>query len=241
MAVDGTARLANGGRETGAVADDVPVVPAPARAVRTTRRRGRSSAWKEQVLREAGPRWLLAPGEPLPTGAPLLVDIGVGDGTATRAWARQHPDAVVVAVELHRPGLAKLVAALDESGPANVGVLDGDALDLLAALGPGSLRAVRVLFPDPWPKRRHVQRRLVDRAFATRVADVLEREGTLEVATDWDDYAEQVRVAVAAEPRLRPDHPRHRPDRPVTAYERRGLAAGRSITDLRYRRVDDQG
>jgi tRNA (guanine-N7-)-methyltransferase len=221
------------------MADDIPVVPAPARAVRTTRRRGRTSAWKETVLREAGPRWLLAPGAPLSSEGPLVVDIGVGDGAATRAWAHQQPEAQVIAVELHRPGLAKLVAALDEAGPPNVRVVDGDALALLAALGPGSVNAVRVLFPDPWPKRRHVQRRLVDRAFAALVAEVLEPGGTLEVATDWDDYAEHVRTMVAAEPRLAAAHRPHRPDRPVTAYERRGLAAGRQVTDLRYRRVDD--
>lgn len=215
--------------------------------VRTTRRRGRTSAAKERVLTEVAPRWSAA-GDGWDDGSlqacfgtdgPLLVDIGVGDGTATRAWAAAHPDARVLAIELHRPGLAKLLAELDRDGPANVRVAEADAVEVVAGLDPGGARAIRVLFPDPWPKRRHVGRRLVDRAFAVAVADALEPGGVLALATDWPDYAEHMRTMVGAEPRLVPEGDGARPDRPITAYERRGLDAGRPVADLRYRRLPD--
>lgn len=209
--------------------------------VRTTRRRGRTSAAKAAALRDLAPRWGIAGAGPWDRGAleaafgsagPLLVDIGVGDGTATRAWARQHPEARVLAIELHRPGLAALLQALEAEGPANVRVTEADALAVLAGLDPGSVSALRVLFPDPWPKRRHVARRLVDRAFVSRAAELLVAGGTLHLATDWPDYAAHMASMVATEPRFERDRSAGRPDRPVTAYEARGLAAGRTIADL---------
>ncbi|MFN8017438.1 MAG: tRNA (guanosine(46)-N7)-methyltransferase TrmB [Acidimicrobiales bacterium] len=211
--------------------------------LRTTRRRGRTSEAKRTALEVLGPRWSIAAEGPWDATAletafggagPLLVDVGVGDGAATLAWAQAHPEARAVAIEVHRPGLAKLLTALDDGGPTNVRVVEADALDVLAHLGHGTVATVRVLFPDPWPKRRHVARRMVDRAFAAAVADVLEDGGRLEVATDWDDYAEHARTMVAAERRLVATHPEARPDRPVTAYERRGREAGRTITDLAW-------
>lgn len=176
--------------------------------------------------------------------APRLLDVGVGNGAATRAWALAHPDRDVVAVELHRPGLVALLRDLDAAGPSNVRVLEADVEAVLAAAEPGDLHDVRVLFPDPWPKRRHEGRRLVDRRFVARVADLLAPGGTLHVATDHGAYADQVRDALDAEARFearagavggRVDGEgwcSPRPDRPVTAYEARGLAAGRAITDL---------
>lgn len=216
--------------------------------VRTTRRRGRTSAAKEAALRDLAPRWGI-PGEGAidadrlaaafgGTG-PLLVDIGVGDGRATRAWGAAHPEARVLALELHRPGLARLLDDLEREGPANVRVLEADALEVCGRLAPASVRALRVLFPDPWPKRRHVGRRIVDRAFTVLAADLLEPGGTLQLATDWADYAEHMRTMVATERRLQPVALDARPDRPVTTYERRGLEAGRTIVDLWYRRVED--
>lgn len=230
-------------------------------AVRTTRRRGRMSDAKRATLRDLGPRWGIGPQGPWDPDAlsrsfgrtaPLLVDIGVGDGAATRAWAQERPDANVLALEVHRPGLVKLLDALEAAGPPNVRVAEVDALEVLGALGDGTVHAVRVLFPDPWPKRRHVARRLVDRAFARRVADVLAPGGTLEVATDWPEYAAHARSMVATERRLTPsvdgtgagDGPdgwrSARPPRPTTAYERRGRDAGRPIVDLVWVRRPDR-
>lgn len=229
----------------GAVTDDArPLVTSPPAGVRTTRRRGRSSAAKAAVLQDLGPVWTVPVDDPnrgwSDTGAgapqgPLLVDIGVGSGEATRSWAAEAPDARVLAIELHRPGLAKLLTALDAAGPANVRVIEADALGILAHLEPGSAREIRVLFPDPWPKRRHVERRMVDRSFVGLAAEVLEPGGTLHLATDWDDYADHMRSMVGTDPRFVLQTGVGRPDRPVTAYEQRGLDAGRTIVDLVYR------
>lgn len=212
--------------------------------VRTTRRRGRTSATKEAALRDLLPRWGVPASGPWPAAAlaaaghrgPVALDLGVGDGGATRAWAAARPDLLVVAVELHHPGLAKLLGDLEAGGPANVRVVEADAVAVVRSCEPGSIAAIRLLFPDPWPKRRHVERRMVDRAFAGAVADALAPGGELHVATDWDDYAEHARTMVAAEPRLEALAADRRIARPVTTYEARGLAAGRQITDLAWAR-----
>jgi tRNA (guanine-N7-)-methyltransferase len=213
---------------------------------------------KRQQLVDLAPRWAVDPGGPWTVDhlasafgrrAPLHLDIGVGDGAATRAWAEATPEADVLAVELHRPGTARLLGELESDGPPNVRVAMADATTVLAEVDPASIAHVRVLFPDPWPKRRHVERRLVDRPFIVAVVRALAPGGTLHLATDWSDYAEQMRTVVAGEPRLvaRPDRTEGdggpwrsaRPARPVTAYERRGLDAGRTITDLVWVRVPD--
>ncbi len=215
---------------------------------------------KRSVLSGPGSRWLLRPEAAatpadLASGfgrvAPLMVDIGGGTGEASLAWAVDHPDHDLLAVEVHRPGLARLVSALEAGGPPNVRMVEIDAIALIAAWPPGSVAQVRALFPDPWPKRRHIGRRLVEPGFVRRVADLLRPGGVLHLATDWPDYADQMRASVATEARLRPQVARSteerstgslgrepvpwrsdRPDRPVTTYERRGIAAGRSIDDL---------
>lgn len=224
---------------------------------------------KRDALATLLPRWGITAPLDAPTlaetfgrCAPRVLDVGVGTGEATRAWAASHPDHNVVAVELHRPGLAQLLQTLDREGPTNVRVLEADVTTVVADLADrratdpeAVVHAVRVLFPDPWPKRRHLHRRLVDRAFVAAVADLLPPGGWLHLATDWDDYALQMRVALLHEPRLAidlddglttddlgrpedldPDDPptwrSARPERPVTTYEGRGLEAGRHITDL---------
>jgi tRNA (guanine-N7-)-methyltransferase len=174
------------------------------------------------------------------SAGPLFIDVGVGDGRATRAWADEHPQACVLAIELHRPGIARLLTDLEAHGPPNVRVVEADALAVLDALDRGSVAAIRLLFPDPWPKRRHMKRRLVDRGFVQRAADLLAPGGTLHVATDWADYAEHVRTAVATEPRFAPVADAGRPPRPTTTYESRGLRAGRTILDLVHRRLPDR-
>jgi tRNA (guanine-N7-)-methyltransferase len=211
---------------------------------------------KRELLVELAPRWGVDPDGPWTARhladtfgrrAPIHVDIGVGDGAATRAWAAAIPEADVVAIELHRPGVSRLLAELEADGPSNVRVAMADACAVLAAIEPGSVAHLRVLFPDPWPKRRHVARRLVDRDFARDASSALAIGGRLHLATDWSEYADHMRTMVATEPRLepRPDlgdataptWSSRRPDRPVTAYERRGLEAGRSVTDLVWERV----
>jgi tRNA (guanine-N7-)-methyltransferase len=200
------------------------------------------SAAKLRVLAEVGPRYGLDldPTRPLAARlaeaygrtAPRLLDVGIGNGEATIAWASAHPDHDVLAVELHRPSVAATLTAVVEAGLANVRVAEIDVRTLLADARPGDLDAVRVLFPDPWPKRRHLARRLVDARFAGAVADVLPPGGTLHVATDWEDYARQVVAAAEADGRFTVAAAAARPDRPITTYEALGRAAGRTIHDV---------
>ncbi len=208
----------------------------------TTKVRGRMSAAKLRTLAELGPRYGLDPDPDRPLAdrlresfgrtAARLLDVGIGNGEATVARAAAHPDDDVVAVELHRPSVAATLTAIDEAGLANVRVAELDVRTLLEQARPGDLHDVRILFPDPWPKRRHHGRRLVDAGFARAVADVLPRGGTLHVATDWGDYAAHVGAAIGADERWVVDPAAPRPDRPVTTYEALGRAAGRAIHDV---------
>lgn len=235
---------------------DDPTRPAAPRGVRTTRHRGRMTDAKRTALVELAPRWTVDPEGPWTSDhlagafgrrAPLHLDIGVGDGAATRAWASTAPEADVLAVELHRPGVSRLLVELEADGPPNVRVAMADACAVLAAFEAASTAQIRVLFPDPWPKRRHAARRLVDRDFARAAASALAPGGTLHLATDWAEYADHMRMAIATEGRLEPRPApgtdptgawtSQRPERPVTAYERRGLDAGRTVTDLVWERV----
>lgn len=204
-------------------------------------------------LAELSRRWALDAGGPWDADAltaafgrdaPRLLDVGPGHGEATVAWAQDHPDHDVVAVELHLPGLLHLLGEADALGLGTIRATEADATAVVAAAEPGAFAHVRVLFPDPWPKRRHVGRRLVDEHFVPQVADLLPVGGTLALATDWADYASQMRRCLATDPRLAVELDTQaggaegeRPARPVTAYERRGLAAGRTITDLVARRT----
>ena len=210
---------------------------------------------KVAALADLAPRWSVPASGPWTTPAleaafggvgPLRVDIGTGNGEATRAWAAQHPTSLILAIEVHQPGIAILLRDLAADGPDNVRVADADALNVVDHLSPGSVAEVRVLFPDPWPKRRHTGRRLVDAAFVHCMATVLAPGGRLHLATDWEDYADQMRAALATEPRLVPvavPNPDEqmvnedrwqsiRPPRPTTTYEGRGIFAGRAVTDL---------
>jgi tRNA (guanine-N7-)-methyltransferase len=156
-------------------------------------------------------------------------------GEATAALAAEQPTYDVLAVDVHTPGQGQLLALLDANALANVRVMDGDAnVVLREMLTTSSLSAVRVFFPDPWPKSRHVKRRLVDLAFAELVADRLVDGGLLHVATDVPAYAEQVRAVLARTPMLEPVDA---PPRPTTRFERRAMAADRHSVDLAARRV----
>ena len=163
--------------------------------------------------------------------APTVLEIGFGMGEATAAMAEAQPDRDLLAVDVHAPGQGALMRLLDQRALTNVRVLDGDALVVLGGmLGPASLDEVRVFFPDPWPKRRHEKRRLVDAAFADLVADRLTPGGRLHVATDWPAYATQVRRVLTGHPALEPAD--RVPWRPRTRFEDQGITAGRPSYDL---------
>jgi tRNA (guanine-N7-)-methyltransferase len=176
--------------------------------------------------------------------APLVLEIGSGMGESTAAMAAAAPEVDHVAVEVFEPGIAQLLMRLADAGLTNVAVLRGDAVALLRERVPsGSLDTVRIYFPDPWPKRRHRKRRLVQPDLVAVLADRLRPGGLLHLATDWADYAVQMRAVCAAEPRLRPaagtsaEGCAPRPDwRPVTKFEQRARDEGRAVCDLLYHR-----
>jgi tRNA (guanine-N7-)-methyltransferase len=176
--------------------------------------------------------------------APLVLEIGSGTGESTAAQAAAAPETDHLAVEVFEPGLAQLLMRIDEAGLTNLRLLRGDAVDLLRERVPaGSLAAIRIFFPDPWPKRRHHKRRLVQPGFVALAASRLVPGGVLHLATDWAHYADQMRAACTGEPLLEntantDDGWTPRPaGRPETKFERRARAEGRDVRDLVFRRI----
>ena len=177
--------------------------------------------------------------------APLVIEIGCGMGEAMLAMAAADPERDYLGVDVHTPGLGAMLARAERDGIRNVAVARGDAVELLRhGLRPGSLDAIHVFFPDPWPKARHHKRRIVRPEIVALMRDRLRPGGVLHTATDWVHYAEQMLDVLAADPGLRntSDGYAPRPDgRPFTKFERRGIAAGRSIFDLIFARAIDPG
>ena len=170
--------------------------------------------------------------------APLIVEIGSGIGEATVELARTRPDHDIVAFEVWRPGVADTLGRLGAAALSNVRLLSVDAVWSIEHLvAPAGLAGLWVFFPDPWHKKRHHKRRLITPRFAALAASRLALGAQWRLATDWAAYAEQMVEVLDAEPRLSGGVVERWHERPVTKFERKGLAAGRKITDLRYLRV----
>lgn len=172
--------------------------------------------------------------------APLVVEIGCGVGEATAALAAARPAYDVLGFEVWQPGVADTFWRLEQVGATNVRLMSIDAVWAVEhLLRRDSVSELWTFFPDPWPKQRHHRRRLVGPGFARLAAERLAPGAVWRLATDWDDYAEQMADVLDAEPLLENVHGGPAPrfaDRPLTRFERRGLDAGRQITDLSYRR-----
>jgi tRNA (guanine-N7-)-methyltransferase len=169
--------------------------------------------------------------------APLIVEIGSGVGEATAELAAARPAYNVLAFEVWRPGVADTFRRLEQLGAGNVRALSVDAVwSFEHLLEPGSVSELWTFFPDPWPKKRHHKRRLVSPAFAELAASRLVPGGVWRLATDWADYAEQMVAVLDSVPTLSGGVVGRWADRPVTKFERKGVSAGRQITDLTYRR-----
>jgi tRNA (guanine-N7-)-methyltransferase len=170
--------------------------------------------------------------------APVVLEIGSGHGAAAVAYAAAHPDADLLAVEVHVPGLARMLAAAQAAGVRNLWAEQGDALALLRdRVPPGALAAVHLFFPDPWPKRRHAKRRFVQRHTLDLLASRLAPCGHLLIATDHDGYASHTRDMLSAHGGWDVEEGARPAWRPVDGFEAKGLAAGRTITDLRATRT----
>ena len=169
--------------------------------------------------------------------ANVVLDIGFGIADGLLAMAVAEPELCVIGVEVHTPGIAAALAGIEQHGLSNVRLVHGDALLFLDRLPERSLVGVRIFFPDPWPKARHHHRRLVRDDVVARLVVRMRVDGWLHLATDNDDYAEQMRSVCDAHPSL-DGGPIPRPgDRPLTRYEQKGIAAGRAVVDFRYWRT----
>ncbi len=168
--------------------------------------------------------------------APVMLEIGSGMGETTSQLAAAAPELNYVAAEVYDPGLGQLMLRAEKLGVENLRLLHGDAVVLLTEhVEPGTLHGVRLFFPDPWPKKKHHKRRIVQPSFAALVASRLAPGGTFHMATDWENYAEQMLEVCSAEPTLRNryDGWAPRPEwRPVTKFEQRADVEGRVSHDL---------
>lgn len=177
--------------------------------------------------------------------APLTVEIGVGSGDVLAALAAAHPERDFIGFEVYLPSIATTLNKLENAGAGNARVIMADATAGLEHLfGPADLDELWTFFADPWHKKRHHKRRIVNPDTARLVTSRLRPGGLWRLATDWDDYAHWMLEVLSAEPLLKPVDagpdgfsPRW-PERPVTRYENKGLTAGRTIHDLTWRRVD---
>jgi tRNA (guanine-N7-)-methyltransferase len=174
--------------------------------------------------------------------APRILEIGFGNGEALRFSAQRDPDRDHIGIEVHAPGVGRLLNALAADALANVRVYHHDAVEVLEhEIADASLDEVRIYFPDPWHKKRHHKRRLLSPGFAALLVRKLAAGGRLHLATDWQDYAEQMWDVLDATPgianRAGPRGSVLRPDwRPQTHFEARGLRLGHGVWDLLYDR-----
>jgi tRNA (guanine-N7-)-methyltransferase len=211
-------------------------------------RAGRTTPAQARALQALWPRWGLEPSGPLDLDAtfgrraPRVLEIGFGNGEALAALAAVNPGTDFLGIEVHPPGIGRLLAELARRELDNVRLLRGDAVALLeCCIPPASLARVNIWFPDPWPKKRHHKRRLVQAPFLELVAARLAPGGLLHLATDWAPYAEHMEAALAAVPGLRaPGAAEARAvasERPRTHFQARGEARGHGVRDLVCRRA----
>lgn len=171
------------------------------------------------------------------TSSPVVLDVGFGHGESTAQMARADRTTSIVGVEIHTPGVATLLEAIDREELDNVRVVHGDALMFLDRIAPGSLRGVRIFFPDPWPKPRQHHRRIVHPDVVAVLVDRLEIGGTIHLATDVDAYSMAMQRVCGEQACLSGGVIPRPVDRPLTRFEQRGLDEGRHAVDLLYRRT----
>lgn len=242
-----------------------PAAPTPEtrtfrdRPVSFVRRSGRMSEAQERAWTELAPAYVIEaprdvastsirPGSPIDPvavwgrDAPLIVEIGSGQGHAIVHAASSRPGDDFLAIEVFKAGLARTMLDADRAGARNLRLVEANAPEVLQhLLPPASVDELWVFFPDPWHKKKHTKRRLVSDGFAGIAAGALRDGGMLRLATDWEDYALQMREVMSAAPDFEPAFegewaPRF-PGRVLTAFERKGARVGREIRDLAYRRA----
>ena len=204
------------------------------------RRRGRMTRGQSRALESLSGAYVIDP-EPgdwpgvFSRNAPLGVEIGFGMGQTLLDWAETHPELNLIGIEVYDPGIGALLAGIERLGLTNLRVLRGDAEELLETkFHPASLAQIHIWFPDPWPKKRHHKRRLIQPAFAALLADRLVSGGTLSIATDWAPYADWIAATLAAAPMLRAGATST--ERIETRFEVRGRRLGHEIFEFHCER-----
>jgi tRNA (guanine-N7-)-methyltransferase len=172
--------------------------------------------------------------------APKIIEIGFGMGETTAAIAARRPENDYLGIEVHTPGVGSLLKQIAEHGLANVRVIQHDAVEVLRSMiAPGSIDGVHIFFPDPWPKKRHHKRRLIQPGLVRLLAERMKPGAYLHVATDWEEYAGHILATLSAEPLLRNTADRYAPRpeyRPQTKFESRGLKLGHGVWDIVFKR-----
>lgn len=209
------------------------------------RRRGRFTPGQKRALDQLADRYVLAT-DAIPTLSaerPIGVEIGFGMGHALLEWARVEPDWQLLGIDVYQPGIGSLMAKLEAESLPNVRAVEADAEPCVRELfATGSVREFRILFPDPWPKKRHAKRRLIQPDFAKHIARSLEMGGCLRLATDWQPYAEWMMAVLSAEPTLQNSSgvgcfATGDVARPHTRFEDRGLRLGHDIWDMTFEKI----
>jgi tRNA (guanine-N7-)-methyltransferase len=171
--------------------------------------------------------------------APTVLEIGFGMGGATAAIAAARPDTNFIGVEVHEPGVGALLKLIDEASLENLRIVQHDAVEVLRHMvAAKSLAGVHIYFPDPWHKKRHHKRRLIQPGFVSQLVSYLVPGGYLHCATDWEPYAQQMLEVLSAEPQLQNTSEGYapRPDwRPLTKFEHRGMKLGHGVWDLMFK------
>lgn len=172
--------------------------------------------------------------------APKILEIGFGMGETSAAIAAAHPENDYLGVEVHTPGVGSLCKLVAETGIPNLRIVQHDAVEVLREMiAPDALSGAHIFFPDPWPKKRHHKRRLIQPPLIALLAGRLKPGGYLHCATDWEEYAQQILEVLSGEPWLENTAPDFVPRpgyRPLTKFEQRGLRLGHGVWDLVFRK-----
>ncbi len=173
--------------------------------------------------------------------APKVLEIGFGMGDSTATIAEANPEIDYLALEVHTPGVGNLLKLIDAQQLTNIRIMQHDAVEVLRdMIGDATLDGVHIFFPDPWHKARHNKRRLIQSPFIAKLVRKIKPGGYIHVATDWQDYAEQVLAVLSAEPLLQNTAPDYAPRpayRPLTKFEQRGLKLGHGVWDIVFKRT----
>jgi tRNA (guanine-N7-)-methyltransferase len=220
----------------------------PRRSIRSyVLRQGRTTAAQARARERLAPLYCI-PFTPEPLdldrvfgrAAPKVLEIGFGMGETTAEIAAAHPDTDYLGIEVHSPGVGSLLNRIDALGLPNVRIVQHDAVEVLERMiPPGALDGVHLFFPDPWPKKRHHKRRLVQAPFVRLLATRMKPRAFVHAATDWEDYAHQILAVLAAEPALENTTTGFAPrpeSRPQTKFERRGVGLGHHVWDAVFRK-----